>query len=199
MNKLRSTAMKLGFALVTITLAWPEAEYIGADACKICHNKATEGAPYKKWTETKHAHAFELLQSDAAKQVAAKVGLTTPPHESAECIECHVTGYDPATKSAPAKILPILGVQCETCHGPGSEHAAEAKKYQLTKGKPGAVLPTLFRLTKDACVKCHRDGGPTWDPERFTLPDGTKAGFDFEFLYPNIDHPNPLKPKKPAE
>ena len=43
------------------------------------------------------------------------------------------------------------------------------------------------------CLKCHNDESPTWDPEKYTLEDGTKAGFDFEQAFATIAHFNPKK------
>lgn len=41
----------------------------------------------------------------------------------------------------------------------------------------------------------HNDENPTWDPEKYTLKDGTKAGFDYEQAVKVIAHKNPLKAK----
>lgn len=183
----------LSFALSLAVAVSSAQEFVGVDQCKICHNKAAEGAQFQQWTETKHAQAFEVLKTDEAKAVAERVGLTVPAHEAADCLKCHVTGYNAETKAPPAKITMTMGVQCESCHGPGSEHVAQAKKFQLSRDKDAAMKPTNVRPNQDLCVTCHNPENPTWDPERYTLADGTKVGFDFEQAYAQIDHQNPQK------
>ena len=125
-------------AMVTAGLAQAEPTYIGADQCKVCHNKKPEGAQYSVWKEMKHAHAFDALKSDAAKKIAEERGLEKPPHEAPECVKCHVTGYDVEKMAAPSKIKPEEGVQCETCHGPGSDHVADGRDVMFKKKTPPA-------------------------------------------------------------
>lgn len=72
-----------------------------------------------------------------------------------DCGICHTTGYanDPDTHQDG---LPGLigtwsepGVQCEACHGPGGDHAAD----------PTGVKPLVDR-DSDLCGKCHYRGVP---------------------------------------
>ena len=41
------------------------------------------------------------------------------------------------------------------------------------------------------CATCHNPESPTWDPKRYTLEDGTTAGFDFDQATKRIAHPIP--------
>ncbi len=175
-----------------------DAEYIGQDQCKVCHNKKPEGAQWTVWKDMKHAHAFEALQSDAAKKIATERGLTVPPHEAPECVKCHVTGYDLATESIPKKIKAEDSVQCETCHGPGSNHLADGRDVMFKKKTADEIDWTahLMAVEEETCRKCHNEESPTWNTEQFTKEDGSKVGFDFEQAKAIIAHPNPTKAKK---
>lgn len=173
------------------------AEYIGADQCKVCHNKKPEGAQWNVWKTMKHAKAFESLKGEAALKIAADRKMAKPPSESPECLKCHVTGYDVAKAAAPARIKPEDGLSCENCHGPGSLHVTDAKDV-VSKKKTAAEIDWKAHLTlieAARCLECHNEESPTWNPEQFTLADGTKAGFDFEQAKKMIEHPNPLKVK----
>ncbi len=113
-----------------LPLASAQATYLGAEKCgKLCHK-----IQYTSWQTTPHAKAFaDLKPADQAK---------------AECIECHVTGGK--------KDLP--GVQCEACHGPGSNYA----KLAIMKDKAKAVAAGLVVPTEKTCVKCHNKKSPTF-------------------------------------
>ncbi|MBI2432391.1 MAG: cytochrome C554 [Candidatus Hydrogenedentes bacterium] len=173
----------------------PGAQYVGNTTCKVCHNTPDTGEQWNKWKAVKHATALEALKSDAALKIAKDKGLTVPPSEAPECLKCHVTGYDPATKKAPAKIKLDDGVQCESCHGPASLHVKDGQFLKFNPDKASTIDIKAHQppVTEDACKKCHNEESPTWNPEKYTKADGTKAGFDFEEAKKIIAHPNPKK------
>ena len=119
------------------------AEYVGASKCKMCHRKA-----HAKWETTKHAQAFSALKgADAAKP---------------ECVGCHTTGYPgsgPVTDE-------MKNVQCEACHGPGSDYRKvmmKRKEYTTEKAvAAGLVLPT-----EKTCRGCHNEKSPNFKPFNF--------------------------------
>jgi hypothetical protein len=170
--------------------AW---EYVGQSQCKVCHNSAKEGGQWDTWKATGHARAFEILKSEAAQKVAAERGLDKPAHEAPECLRCHVTGYDVAAAAAPAKIKPEEGVQCESCHGPSSEHLKDARVIKFSPEKIAEIDIMANKVHPDAslCAGCHNPDSPTWDTARYTLADGTTAGFDFEQAWKKIAHEFP--------
>ena len=170
-----------------------DATYLGASQCKMCHNKKDEGEQWNKWKAVKHSGAFETLKSPAAVKIGQDKGLPKPPSESPECLKCHVTGYDAAAKTVPEKIKMEDGVQCEACHGPGSEHAAAGKKFLFSKDTSIDMAATQKKVEAATCLKCHNEESPNWNPERYTLKDGAKAGFDFDQAYKKIQHLNPKK------
>jgi len=84
-----------------------------------------------------------------------------------QCIACHTTGFDPATKKFLAE-----GVQCESCHGPGSDHMGNSGKKEFI------VNPNNLDKQKQAmdCGQCHSAGK---DPTgKFAHPVGFRPGDD---------------------
>jgi hypothetical protein len=174
--------------------AYPEgAEYIGNAACKVCHNKKAEGEQWAVWKTKDHAKAFETLLSDEAKQVAQELGLDKPPAESPECLRCHVTGYNYEKEEFHPKLKKEDGVQCETCHGPGSLHQKDGQAFLFQKKTDLDMSANHLKIDANLCKTCHNTDSPTWDPEKYTLESGEKVGFDFEQAKALIAHPNPLK------
>jgi hypothetical protein len=106
-----------------------ESPYIGKEACKGCHPEA-----YKEWANSKHAGAYEALNS-----VNKAYDL--------DCIGCHTVGFselggfvDPVVTSH------LLNVQCESCHGPGRSHTnSEGAKPVGHAGWPSQKI----------CQQCH--------------------------------------------
>ena len=173
-----------------------DTDYEGQNKCKMCHNKKSTGEQWSKWKATKHAIAYETLLTDAAKELSKKVGLETPPAESPECLRCHVTGYDPETKTFHPNMAKEDGVQCESCHGRGTKHLAYGKKM-LGKDPAESDLPKdILRPDSTTCVTCHNEQSPAWNPEKYTLEDGTKVGFDFDQALQQIAHLNPEKKRE---
>ena len=168
-----------------------DATYKGAKTCKMCHTKAEVGAQYTKWSEMGHSKAFKTLQSDAAKALAKEKGIEGLPEAAPECLQCHVTAYDVKTKAVPAKMVMADGVQCETCHGPASNHMKDGMKFK--KDPSIDMSKNIKRGDAKTCAQCHNDKSPTWDPKRYTLKDGTTTGFDFEAAAKKIAHPVPEK------
>ena len=101
--------------------------YLGAETCKRCHS-----AEYEQWTATPHARAFASLESSEGMH-----GMT----KTDDCARCHATGWKAAGGYvAPTARPDLRAVQCEACHGPGTEHV-----------RTGGIT----RLTEAACTGCH--------------------------------------------
>jgi hypothetical protein len=158
-----------------------EASYLGvvaadakAESCAACHKTQTEF-----WARTNHAHAYATLVK-ARKEF------------SLDCVRCHVTGWQ-----QPGGVCRIdrtaaggpgfsqegrrfgqgrQDVQCEACHGPGSEHVADP---------PGHIRA---QVDKTVCLRCHEAANsPHFDYPRYLpfvvgpghgqpLPEGQKPG-----------------------
>ncbi len=81
--------------------------YVGVEVCARCH-----AAEFAQWKRTAHATAWQTLIDEKKESTS-------------DCVPCHVTGYRKAGGFRTAAETPQLAnVQCENCHGMGSEHAA---------------------------------------------------------------------------
>jgi hypothetical protein len=117
-------AVLVGLAALFAQSANAAPTYIGADKCKMCHK-----IQHTSWLETKHAKATE----------AAKA--STEWKFEAACLTCHATNKDEA----------MAGVQCEACHGPGSDY----KSIQVMKDRAKAVAAGMIVPTQATCDGCH--------------------------------------------
>jgi hypothetical protein len=150
-------------------------KYIGADKCKMCHNKPATGDQYAKWLADPHSKALKTLSSQASLDYAKKNGIADPAKE-AKCLKCHST-FDAATPALRGGILATDGVSCESCHGPGSMYKSPAvMKNQAQALKTGLILPT-----KELCVTCHNKENPF------------HKEFNYDTFKAKIAHPNPAK------
>jgi len=131
--------------------------FLGAETCIRCH--ASEG---EQWKKTAHARAWATLV-DRKKD-------STP-----DCVPCHVVGYkQPGGFGANTTGVNMTNVQCENCHGMGTQHEAFAANPQ--------------KLTEGTCIACHTSS--------------TSPEFDFAKFKPYVDHAHlasalpPLNTKK---
>jgi hypothetical protein len=148
-------------------------KYIGADKCKLCHNKPAKGDQYGKWLASGHAKALNSLGSQASLDYAKKNGIADPTKE-AKCLKCHST-FDFVPANLRGGILAKEGVSCESCHGPGSMYKSPAiMKSREQSMKNGLVLPD-----KALCLKCHNKENPFYKE------------FNFEAMYKKVDHQDP--------
>jgi len=119
--------------------------FVGAEVCIRCHQDEGD-----QWKTTSHSLAWQTL-------------VTVKKDATPDCIPCHVVGYKAAggfqTGSDAAK---LANVQCENCHGMGTQHDAFATAPR--------------RITEQTCVTCHHGEN---DPE-----------FNFAVKLPKIAHGN---------
>jgi len=134
--------------------------FIGAEACGMCHKTEKQGSQLSIWQNSKHAKAYETLKTEKANQIAKEKGFQTPAVETPECLKCHVSGQgvDPTTFGKKFKVED--GVQCETCHGAGSDY----KDMKVMKDKELAIKNGLVMHEKlgDFCTGCHNVESPTF-------------------------------------
>src|SRR5262249_39581109 len=96
-----------------------DASYLGASTCKSCHPNT-----FAKWSNTKHARAYEALTKDPKRN----------REFDAECVSCHTTGFEYTGGFVSAEQTPLFkGNQCENCHGPGSKHAQQPDNAAFRK------------------------------------------------------------------
>lgn len=102
--------------------------------CRLCHRDFFVGRK-----QDVHDHAF------------AKV-LESGNGESGQCLGCHTTGYGvQGGFKSPILTPQLANVQCEGCHGPGSEH--------IRRNAPGGFLAGTDQpeILKQMCLTCHNE------------------------------------------
>lgn len=148
---------------VTLWVAGPalaaDAKYVGYKKCKGCHSYQ-----YKAWKDFKHAKASEAIKDEQKKD--------------SNCMNCHGTGADQGTL--------LEGVQCEACHGPGSEYKSPKimSKNKYKKDPEGqrkkAVEAGLVMQSEKVCLGCHGQDRPEGH--------APAKPFDFAENYKKVDH-----------
>ena len=150
-------------------------KYIGADKCKMCHNKPASGEQYNKWLKDPHSQALKTLANQASLDYAKKNGIADPAKE-AKCLKCHST-YDAADQSVRGTMLATEGVSCEACHGPGSVY----KAIPIMRSHELCLKNGLTVADEKLCLQCHNKENPFFKP------------FNYEASLAKIAHPNPTK------
>ena len=113
---------------------------------------------------------------------------------TSNCLECHTTwfAYYPGTNNRYKPDSFLLGVTCERCHGPGTDHVTHHKNHpEETLGAKIIAPATLPRERQlDICSQCHsnaiREIGPP-----FTYRPGQPLDQTFKPIhtkYPEDDH-----------
>ena len=121
--------------------------FVGSDVCMKCHP-----GEYAVWTKSKHSHAMEALEKQAKRPANRQF--------DGECVVCHTVGFGQTSGYVNDAATPQLRhVGCESCHGPGSGHAANpGNKAVLAllspwKTKPDDKLPAAQVLNQLAATK----------------------------------------------
>jgi hypothetical protein len=151
----------------------PVPKYVGVKGCNSCHKSKATGNQMDAWKASAHARAYETLKSEAARTIAKQAGLTGRPEEEARCLACHTTGAGELKSHFGDDFDIAQGVQCESCHGPGSEYSKI--EHMLKHDK--AVAAGLRAPDSKLCLKCHNAESPTF------------KGFDYATAVKQIRHP----------
>lgn len=132
----RSTNIPAPHAGAFFKVAGPAPRYAGAAVCMECHENI-----HQSEAATRHASAF------INPRFVAKGGQT-----NSSCLPCHTVGYGLPTGFVSKDDLNsnprLAGVQCENCHGPAADHAAN--EMDLT------VRPRA-ELAGQVCGGCHNE------------------------------------------
>jgi excinuclease UvrABC ATPase subunit len=153
--------------------------YVGTNTCGMCHKKEDVGSQLSIWEGSRHANAYKTLQSAEADAIAIEKGFTTKAAETEACLKCHVSGYNIDASLKADKFMMSEGVQCETCHGPGS--AYKTKKIMESRQLSVENGLLVYASAEELCVSCHNEESPSY------------KGFNFEEMWEMIKHPNPKK------
>jgi len=157
----------------------PQATYVGASTCGMCHKSEKQGNQYQIWQDSLHAQAFVVLQTDEARKIAEEKGLGSRPDTAEACLRCHATGYNVEKSLLGKKFKIEEGIQCETCHGAGSEY----KSLKIMRDRQLAIQKGLSirENLEELCAKCHNPESPTF------------ASSDFEAMWVKIEYNLPRK------
>lgn len=153
-----------------------EFSYEGTAVCGMCHKSDKQGAQLQIWQDSLHAQAFEVLKNEESQKIAREKGIQGEPWTAHECLKCHASGYEAGARVG-RRFKVEDGVQCETCHGPGSGY----KTIKVMRDREAAIANGLivFEKPEEQCIQCHNPESPTYVP------------FDFEVMWKKIDHPVP--------
>jgi hypothetical protein len=164
-EKMRKTEMERAASQEKKSVENSPDHYLGAELCIRCH--AEEGA---QWKTTSHSMAWQTL-------VEVKKDATP------ECIPCHVVGYNKPGGFVSAATTPQLGnVQCENCHGMGTQHEAFAS--------------TPAMITDKTCVTCHHgenDPEFSFDKKLAMIAHSNLSGDTIKNRKLNKTNPNMMK------
>ena len=163
-----ATITTVGSGSTNLSINITAATYLGLETCAACHSGQFSSAPniYSTYTNTPHASFFTLAIN----------GLESS-HYSKNCIQCHTVGYDtnsfavnggfddvaleygwtfPASLNTnnwanmPAAVQNLGNIQCENCHGPGSQHL-------FSQGVVGNTNAISVNWAAGDCSQCHDD------------------------------------------
>jgi hypothetical protein len=151
--------------------------FVGTDACGMCHKTEKQGKQLDIWKNSKHAQAFKTLQTEKSDKIAADLGHKTPAAETEACLKCHASGYNVDKALLGEKFKIEDGVQCETCHGAGSNY----KSLKVMKNQKDAIANGLIvpDNVEEFCQSCHNPESPTF------------TEFKFDEMWAKIKHPTP--------
>lgn len=129
----------------------------GTEVCAQCHE--TE---YRHWQQTPHARAItDAIGPDGTA--------------AASCRRCHASLVVSPEADAGRLRLDLQGVGCESCHGPGRDHAEDPESYS---GRISGVRDNCPECNfRGLCQVCHNTEG---DPD-----------FKYFAAYRRMRHPEP--------
>jgi YVTN family beta-propeller protein len=149
----------------------PGPKYVGAFACGSCHGAQSGSRAFGTWRMSRHAAAYATLGTARAGEIAREMGVTGNPQQADRCLGCHATGGGEPAGRFMASFDAAQGVQCESCHGPGSEYMAQAVMLDPVAAADGGLLAVDRRV----CTRCH-------------TPGIHGRSLDIEATWPRIDH-----------
>lgn len=140
-------------------------KYVGVSKYVTCHKTDAQGKQQDIWKNSGHSQAWKTLLTEAADKIAKDKGFNTKASETPQCIKCHVLGKDIVPEELTESFSKEDGVQCESCHGPGSEY----KALSIMKDKQKSIENGLNPISdkNQLCVSCHNPESPTYKEFKF--------------------------------
>ena len=189
---------KLIWSIITLPFlslpATAQNQFVGVKVCARCHDAGGEGSAVHRWQTSRHAGAYRALITHSESKPrscqdlelwiveigrGAKYGLPRPASESKECLPCHTAAFGAGSQLLAASFDPKDGVQCESCHGPGSAHVEARAANRIEPATAGFRRFEGERAIQARCQGCH---------------EGTCGDFDFATAWSRIAHPSSHKP-----
>ena len=167
-----ATITTSGSGVATVSMMITGSTYVGISACSQCHANGAAGTPFSMvnaWSKTAHSQIFTNSINGQGAIVNGK-----PYPYTSECWGCHTVGFDTGAAdpnggfntvmvqsgwvaptdlvagnfaAMPKALQNVSNIQCENCHGPGSNHV-------VTGGDPRLISTTY---TAGTCVQCHAE------------------------------------------
>lgn len=162
-----------------------EFKYTGVRKCVKCHETEKTGNQYDIWQGSKHSLAWYSLLTPKADNIAKDMGFNTKASQTPQCIKCHVLGKDINYNELQTTFNIEDGVQCETCHGPGSRYSfLPIMKDKEWAGEFGLII---HKEKEQFCISCHNSDSPTYN--------SSLNKFDYDRFWEKIKHPLPSREK----
>ena len=176
------------FVLVALAARAPAASrhpvFVGAQTCAVCHDGPGMGHQFSRWLMSRHARAYASLSLPESRLIAELSGIPGDPHDSPMCLGCHATAKEAEPWERDPSFRVFDGVQCEKCHGPGSEYMA----MEVMMDREAAKEAGLRMPTKKDCAHCHYVKGSHAAVHHRPLIDVDKA-------WRTIEHRTPANPR----
>jgi len=139
---------------------------VGSVSCasSLCHGAtvAWQGGhvlqnEYTTWSRLdQHTRTYAVLLNDKSKEIAQKLGLEKPAHQSKVCLDCHA--HNPPQELRGERFVQSEGVGCEACHGPAGRwlksHTVEGASHSANIAR--GLYPTDQPVAQaKLCLSCH--------------------------------------------
>jgi Cytochrome c554 and c-prime len=136
-------------------------KYVGVDKCaNVCHKGDSKGKQLEIWQDSKHSQAYKTLQTPEADKIAKDKGFSTAAAETPQCLKCHILGKDIDPAELDDTFDKTQGVQCETCHGPGSEYKKLSVMKDVAAAKDNGLV--MHDEGEAFCKTCHNPDSPSY-------------------------------------
>ncbi len=135
--------------------------YVGARVCARCHagqnseHVVSRWRTFSQWRASKHALAYASLWSPESKEIARLSGIPVEPQDAPACLGCHATAYDAEAWEKEDTFFLEDGIQCESCHGPGSEYIDP----EVMMDRERSIMNGMKMPDAQFCMKCHNVKG----------------------------------------
>lgn len=175
-------AAMMGLVLVTPLFAQEGRKpvYVGVKQCAKCHQGPGFGYQHCRFLLSAHSQAYASLAMPEAKEIARLSGIPREPQKAPMCLGCHATGSEVEDWERDETFHMEDGVQCEKCHGPGSEYMDEA----VMVDRDAAEAAGLMTPDKEDCMGCHKVKG-----SHVAVLQSPK--FDVDEAWERLAHPTP--------